>query len=89
MYGEFKKMNRHLTWDQMVESYPDRWVVVKNPVFDGNHPDILEGDVVDVLTDDDVGGYRSNHREQDIWVRRTTEGDFFGVIEANFSIITV
>ena len=28
-----------MTWDEMVEKYPDRWVVVKDAVMDG--PDVL------------------------------------------------
>ena len=32
-------VNKHMTWDEMAEAYPDRWVAVANPVFDGNHPD--------------------------------------------------
>ena len=79
----------HMTWDQMVEAYPDSWVAVENPVFDGDYPDILEGDVVDVISDNDVGDYRAEHRDQEVWVRRTTEGDVFGVIDANFSIVTI
>lgn len=38
-----------MTWEQMVENYPDMWVAILNPVMDGDHPDILEGDVVDVI----------------------------------------
>ena len=81
-------VNKHMTWDEMAAEYPDKWVAVTNPVFDGDHPDILEGDLVDVLTDEEVGDYRANHRNQAIWVRRTTEGRFFGIIDADFSIIT-
>ncbi len=36
---------RRMTWNQMVEAYPNMWVAIRNPIMDGDHPDILEGDV--------------------------------------------
>ena len=53
---------RRMTWDQMVEEYPDMWVAIANPVFDGDHPDILEGDVIAVASDDDIGDVKAEHR---------------------------
>ena len=34
---------KRMTWDQMVETYPDMWVAIANPVMDGDHPDVIEG----------------------------------------------
>ena len=82
-------MRERMTWDQMVERYPDRWVAVANPVFDGNHPDILEGDVVAVLTDDEVSQYKADHSEQNIIYDRTTSSGWSGIFYADFSITTV
>ncbi len=78
----------HMTWDEMVEKYPDMWVAIANPVMDGDHPDILEGDVVDVIHDDDIGDYETSHRNMGLKFRRTTEGEFGGIISAGFSITT-
>ena len=80
---------RRMTWDQMVEEYPDMWVVISNPVMDGDHPDILEGDVVEAVSDDDIGKFKSSHRGQGLEYRRTTESGWNGMFYADFSIITV
>ena len=82
-------MRERMTWEQMVERYPDRWVVVANPVFDGNHPDILEGDVVDVVTDEEIGRYKADHQWQDLRYERTTESGWSGMFYADFAIRTV
>ena len=81
-------MRERMTWDQMVERYPDRWVAVANPIFDGNHPDILEGDVVDVLTDDEISAYEVSHHGQNLRYRRTTESGWSGMFYADFAIRT-
>ena len=82
-------MRERMTWDQMVERYPDRWVAVANPVFDGNHPDILGGDVVAVLTDDEINDYELAHQGQGLRFERTTESDWNGIFYADFKIRTV
>ena len=78
-----------MTWDQMVKEYPDMWVAIANPVFDGNHPDILEGDVVDVISDDDISEYEVSHHGQGLTFCRTTESGWNGMFYADFSITTV
>ena len=80
---------RRMTWDQMVEEYPDMWVVISNPVMDGDHPDILEGDVVDVVSDDDISDYEVAHQGQGYTFCRTTESGWNGMFYADFSITTV
>ena len=80
---------RRMTWDQIVEEYPDMWVAIANPVFDGDHPDILEGDVVAVAKDDVIGDVKSEHRGEGLRYRRTTESGWNGIFYADFRIITV
>ena len=78
-----------MTWDDMVRMYPDMWVVVANPVMDGEAPDILEGEVVAAVSDDDIGEYKDSHRNQGFKYRRTTESGWNGMYYADFSITTV
>ncbi len=78
-----------MTWDEMVNTYPDMWVVIANPIMDGEAPDILEGDVVDVVSDDDIGDYKESHRNQGLKYRRTTESGWNGMFYADFSIKTI
>ena len=78
-----------MTWDEMVNAYPDMWVVIANPIMDGEAPDILEGDVVDVVSDDDIGDYKESHRNQGLKYRRTTESGWNGMFYEDFSIKTI
>ncbi|MBR5969206.1 MAG: hypothetical protein IK016_02540 [Lachnospiraceae bacterium] len=78
-----------MSWEDMVRTYPDMWVVVANPVMDGDAPDILEGDVVAVVSDDDIGDYKDSHRNCGYKYRRTTDSGWNGMIYADFSITTV
>ena len=78
-----------MTWDQIVETYPDRWVAIINPVMDGDHPDILEGDVIAVLRDDEISRFKSEHRGEGLEYRRTTESGWNGIFYADFSVTTV
>ncbi len=80
---------RRMTWDQMVEEYPDMWVVISNPVMDGDHPDILEGDVVAAVDDDSLADFEDSHVNDNYTYRRTTESGWNGMFYADFSIKTV
>ena len=80
---------RRMTWDQMVETYPDMWVAIANPIMDGDHHDILKGDVVDAVSDDEISRFRSEHRGQGLEYRRTTESGWNGMFYADFIIKTV
>ncbi len=81
--------NKRMSWDEMVKDYPDKWVAIANPVMDGNAPDILEGDVVAVISDEEIGNYKDLHRNQGLKYRRTTESGWNGMFYADFSITTV
>ncbi len=80
---------QRMSWDEMVENFPNKWVVVANPVMDGDAPDIIEGDVIAVVSDEDIGDYRASHRNQGLKYRRTTESGRNGMFYADFSIKTV
>ena len=78
-----------MSWNEMVEKYPEKWVVIQDPVMDGDAPDIIEGDVVDVVEDDKISKYMATHRAQSYRYRRTTESGWNGIFYADFSIKTV
>ena len=80
---------KRMTWDEMVEKYPDMWVAISNPVMDGDHPDVLEGDLVCAVSDDEIGKFRSDHRGEGLIYRRTTESGWNGMFYADFSIKAV
>ena len=80
---------KRMTWDEMVEKYPDKWVVISDPVMDGDHPDVLEGDVVAVLNDDEIEEYELSHIGQGLKYHRTTESGWNGIFYADFSIKAV
>lgn len=76
-------MEERLTWDEMVKRYPDRWVAVKDAEMDW--PDIVSGQVVAVLKDDEIGDYKATC-EPNLIFDRTTEGNWYGPINASFTI---
>lgn len=79
--------NKLMTWEEMVENYPGKWVVVKKTK--GNLSTIKEGIVKYVASDDEIS---------DIWIkcrksglgyekRRTTTEPFMGIVDGvNFEI---
>ena len=77
-------MTEHLTWEEMVKEYPDKWVVIKDAVMDG--ADIVSGTIVDVKSDDDIIPFRTKNQKKGYRFYRTTEGGFYGIIDADFSI---
>ena len=77
-------MNANMKWEDMVEKYPDRWVAVGNAVMDG--PNIVSGDVVAVKTDDEICDYEDQHLRDGLIFMRTTEGNWDGIINSDFTI---
>lgn len=73
-----------MTWEELVKQYPDQWVVLSNPLKDGE--DILSAVLVDVKSDDEIDKYEMDHLDKGYEYWRTTEGEFYGVIDADFSI---
>ncbi len=75
-----------MTWSEMVEKYPDKWVVVDNPIMDGDSPDIIEGDVVAVVDDDKIDNYEIDNLDKGYIYRRTTEGFCNGITGSSITI---
>ncbi|MBO6113012.1 MAG: hypothetical protein J6P45_08200 [Lachnospiraceae bacterium] len=74
---------RRMTWEEMVDRYPERWVAIRDAKMDG--ADIVSGIVEAVLTDDEVGDYM-DQAAPELLFERTTEGNWYGPISAEFSI---
>ena len=77
-------MGKRLTWDEMVSQYPERWVVLKDTEKDGS--DVVSGILVAVKTDDEIIPYESENMRKGYEFWRTTEGEFYGLIDSNISI---
>ena len=75
---------RRMTWNEIVEAYPDKWVVVKDAEMEG--PDVISGIVVEVLSDDEIGNYRIENCDKEYEYRRTTEGYFNGITGSSIII---
>lgn len=74
-------------WNSIVEDYPDKWVVLKDVVFNGE--DIESAVVVSVETDGTIIEYQENHIDDNFVYRRTTESSESGIVSANFCISIV
>lgn len=68
----------------MVEKYPEQWVAIKDVVMDGSN--VISGIVEAVLSDDEVIEYENAHSAEKLEYRRTTEGNWGGIIESNLVI---
>ena len=77
-------MGERLTWDEMVSMYPDRWVVLKD--VEKNGPDVVSGVLVAVKTDDEITEYEAANLRKGYEFWRTTEGEFYGIVDSDISI---
>ena len=77
-------MFENMTWQDMVKEYPARWVAVSNAVMDG--PDIVSGDVVAVKTDEEISDYQADPLREGLRFRRTTEGNWDGIVNSDLAI---
>ena len=77
-------IERRMTWDEMVEKYPDQWVVVKDAEMSG--PDVLSGILVAVKSDDEIGPYEIQNLGRGYKFRRTTEGFLNGITGSSIVI---
>ena len=75
---------KNMTWDEMVEKYPDQWVVVKDAVMDG--PDIISGELIEVKSDNDIADFQIKNHGKGYEFRRTTEGSFNGITGSSIVI---
>lgn len=70
-------MGKRLTWKEMQERYPDKWVFVKNAEKDG--PDIISGEVISVCDDDGYGNQCVEFIKSGIkFDKERTTHDWFG-----------
>ena len=77
-------IDKRLTWDEMVEKYPDMWVVVKDAEMDG--PDVLSGTLVAVKADDEIDSFQIQTKGRGYKYRRTTEGFWNGITGSSIVI---
>ncbi|MBQ9550259.1 MAG: hypothetical protein IJU87_05545 [Lachnospiraceae bacterium] len=77
-------MGERMTWEEMVSNYPDRWVVLKDTDKDG--PDVLSGVLVAVKTDDEIIPFENDNLTKGYEFWRTTEGDFYGIVDSDIRI---
>lgn len=74
-----------LTWDEMVQRYPDQWIAVKNAEMNG--ADIISGEVVAALPDTEMRKFRMSNSNSGYIFRRTSDGNFPTIITStNFGI---
>ena len=74
---------QRMTWDEMVDQYPERWIAIRDAEMNG--ADIISGIVEAVLTDEELGDYREQ-AAPGLLFDRTTEGNWYGPISAEFTI---
>ena len=77
-------IKERMTWDEMVNRYPDQWVVIEDAEMNGS--DIISGVIVTAKPDSEITQYRLNNKRRDYEICRTTEGGFDGIIDADISI---
>ena len=77
----------HLTWEEIVEKYPDRWVVLTNcnMLYGG----IQDADVIAVLMNDEVDDFRLANWGKGYYYERTTEKTGVGIINVKGVELTV
>lgn len=46
-------MSKYQTWDEIVEQYPDKWIILGNEVYNEDEA-LLGGEIIEVCTDDTV-----------------------------------
>lgn len=78
-------MPKRMTWDEMVEKYPDKWVVLDDVKYISEDDDInIESAlVIQVVPDESANDIRlnNNRKGRRYTYRRTTEYlDFMGVM---------
>ena len=82
-------MSERLTWEEMVEKYPDKWVFVKNAELDGI--DIASGELICACTDKECGKKVSELVDAGVrfYHARTTHDIFGGFINAENVTVTI
>ncbi|MCR5791079.1 MAG: hypothetical protein K6G83_14450 [Lachnospiraceae bacterium] len=76
-------MDKRMTWNEITQKYPERWVALKEAEMDG--PNIISGIVTAVKTDDEIYDYEPEHLHEGLIFERTTEGEWSGIIDSNLA----
>lgn len=82
-------MAERLTWKQMVEKYPDKWLALRNCKYDENNDaTVIEADIFKAFnTWDDYYTFRDNNIGKGYRYEYTTEPTMSGVqYGTNFTI---
>ena len=71
-----------MTWDDIVEKYPGKWIFLDNIKYEDDHVDIESALVKDIANDNEVDDKRAFYRArgEKYVVRRTTDDINVGVI---------
>lgn len=77
-------MDNRMTWEEMVKQYPNKWVVLEDMEMEG--ADVISGNVVFVKSDDEIIPFRMKNQKKGYGFYRTTEEDFYGIVDADISI---
>ena len=74
-------MNERLTWEEMNNKYPDRWLILKDAEYERSI-DLVKGTVVKVCTDDEIDSVLVELlRKGEIFDKvRTTPDNFPGAV---------
>lgn len=84
MLAAITDKDNRMTWDEIVNKYPNMWVAIKDAEIDGS--DILSGIVVAVKSDNDIDDFRIKNIRKGYRFRRTTEGFFNGITGSSIVI---
>lgn len=82
-------MAERMTFEEMKEKYPGKWVFVKNAEADG--PNVLSGEIICVCSDDEYGNKMVEMLRSGIDFKkfRTTHDFFGGLIYAENASTTI
>ena len=81
-------IGKRMTWDDIVKQYPDKWVALSS--YNGWGPDVDDGIIEVVLSDDEYPDYRVAHIDDGWFYKRTTDNvDFGGFISGEDGGYTV
>lgn len=66
-----EKSKKEETWEEVVRKYPSRWVLFSKANLRGS--DVVSGQILAVVTDDELQDYLDNHYNEIAFYSRTTE----------------
>lgn len=78
--NKMQYIRKQLTWDEVVDLFPDLWVVFKDCEYE--NIDFIKGTLIDVIEDKDRIEYMNKHQKEEIYIDRTTDSLSSGYIHA-------